>query len=108
MGPNSWSLRPSFSDLGNLKGSIPLSNGSLQIDWEQKSCEDIALTISSPEDSNGTIWIDNIGRDYEFIMNGSSIWDGISSLVEWIKVDPQVIQIPVAGGNQNISFHRDC
>ncbi len=107
-GPNSWSLRPSFSNLGKLHGTIPLSNGSLQIDWEQKSCEDIALTISSPEDSNGTIWIDNIGRDYEFIMNGSSIWDGISSLVEWIKVDPQVIQIPVAGGNQNISFHRDC
>ena len=107
-GPNSWSLKPSFSDLGNLQGSIPLSNGSLQIDLKQKSCEEISLAISSPEDSNGTIWIDNVGRDYELMMNGSSIWNGITSLVEWINVDPQVIQIPVEGGNQNLSFHRDC
>ena len=107
-GPNSWSVKSSFSDLGNLQGSIPLSNGSLQIDWEQKSCEEIELTISSPEDSNGTIWLDNVGRDYELTLNGSSIWNGTTSLVEWINVDPQFIQIPVVGGNQNLSFHRDC
>jgi alpha-L-rhamnosidase len=107
-GPSSWSLTPSFSDIETLQGSIPLSDGSLQIDWEQKSCGDISLEISSPENTNGTIWIDSAGRNFEIIMNGTPIWDGISSLVEWIKVDPQVIQIPVAGGNQNISFHRDC
>ena len=108
VGPSSWSLTPSFSDLETLQGSIPLSDGSLQIDWEQKSCGDISLEISSTENTNGTIWIDSAGRNFEIIMNDTPIWDGISSLVEWITVDPQIIQIPVAGGNQSISFQRDC
>jgi alpha-L-rhamnosidase len=108
VGPNSWRITPSFGDFDILQGSISLADGELDVNWEKKACGDFSLEISSPENSSGSIWIDNLGRDYEFLLNDTLLWDGESSISVSITVDPHIIRIPIAGGNQRASFHRDC
>ena len=106
-----WQVNPAFRGLSWASGSLPLSSGELEVNWERESCESLSLHVSAPEGMSGSVLLSPVrsGSSATVTLNGVTIWDdGVSGLDE-VTMVPEGLEIALQeGGNYQFDIQRVC
>jgi len=108
LGPHRWSVKPAFNSLDFASGSLPLADGSLQVQWERQSCQDMRLALASNEPSQGEAVIPFYHPGLVVALDGENVWMNGTPLRDGVTLGPDGVHIAVGAGNHEINAHQEC
>ena len=108
LSPYQWLVKPAFSSLDYASGSLPLKDGSLQVQWERQSCQVKHLVLAAGEPSQGEAVIPYEHPSLVITLDGQDVWRNGIPVRDGVNLQPDGVHIPVSAGNHEIYTHQEC
>lgn len=108
LGPNSWEVIPAYAGVERASGAIPLANGLLEVAWDRSDCAVRMLSIKSPQDSQGTIRLNDSKETKRIELNGELVWEEGAPLSAIVTMDQDSLLLSIPGGTQSVEVIQNC
>jgi alpha-L-rhamnosidase len=108
VGSSSWAVTPSFAGVTHASGSLPLEQSLVHVRWERLSCRERTVEITSDENSNGEITIQDTNTSTIITLNGDVIWRDNQAFTDGVTNYSGEIHIFISGGNRSLRIHQEC
>jgi alpha-L-rhamnosidase len=107
-GPNAWTLKPALSGVDYASGTLPLRDGTVNIQWERESCQEAHITIKAEENSSGEVLIPYLNPSMKITLDDQTIYEDETGITEDVTPSSNGIIITINGGSHTINTHTDC
>jgi alpha-L-rhamnosidase len=96
-GPDTWEVRPGPRTAGEVRGTLPLRSGDLQVAWSFPDGNEVRLVLDVPAGTSGKVVLP-VPASGRISLNGAVVWEDGSAQSDQVVTRPDGISVALGAG----------
>jgi alpha-L-rhamnosidase len=105
-GPNTWELNPGFESVNEVRGSLPLQDGVLEVLWKNQDCSQVNISLVAPPESSGNITLP--WTDVVITLDNEIVWDRGQSFSDAVFASQSGVDVFLHDGYHDLVIKKPC